>query len=200
MPRPAHRSYFHHRRAFFSAAMITAALLTACGSDDEAGAPHNDQDIEFARNMIPHHSQAVDMAELVPQRSDNAEVEAIADDIRSGQQPEIDRMNDFLRSWNESAVDATSGHDGHSGHSNSDMPGMMSEDALTSLEHSSGSAFDKSFLSMMVEHHQGAITMARAELDKGLDQSAKMLADSIIQAQQTEVTRMQELIPTITPS
>jgi len=74
------------------------------------------------------------------------------------------------------------------------MPGMMSEADMQGLANSSGAAFDRMWLTMMIEHHEGAISMAETELSDGESAEAKSLADDIIEGQQAEVTTMQGLL------
>ena len=77
------------------------------------------------------------------------------------------------------------------------MSGMMSPDQMRGLEVASGPAFDRAFLEMMIEHHTGAIEMARTELAQGQSPEAKQLAAAIIDAQQSEILQMQSMLARI---
>ena len=193
------------------AALVAAAALTlsACGNDDsdssgDAGSNHNKQDVAFATDMIPHHAQAVQMAEMAADRADSPEVKALAADIEAAQGPEIERMTGWLQAWGEEVPDTgnTSGngmdHDmgsmGGNDDSDNDMPGMMSTSDMDGLEAASGAEFDTMFLKMMIEHHQGAIEMAQTEQNDGENSDAIDLARTIESAQTTEIATMQALL------
>jgi len=74
---------------------VTALVLTGCS----APADHNDADVTFAQQMVPHHEQAVEMAAPTPRHTANAQVIALADGIRKAQQPEIDQLTAWLKEW-----------------------------------------------------------------------------------------------------
>ncbi|MFI6010104.1 DUF305 domain-containing protein [Streptomyces sp. NPDC051243] len=200
------------RRAGLVATAVTAALvLAACGSDngsdtgsgaqtpasasaeDTAGA-HNDQDVSFAQEMIPHHQQAIQMAKMASAQASSAEVKDLASRIEKAQDPEIETMSGWLESWGEDVPSSMPGmdHGGHSG--SSDMPGMMDTEDMDELMDASGKDFDTMFLTMMVEHHEGAVEMATTEKDKGQYGPAKKLADDIITAQTAEIEEMNKLL------
>ncbi|MGW0576566.1 DUF305 domain-containing protein [Streptomyces sp. NPDC002920] len=176
------------RCAALAAVAATATLLlTACG--DEAS-DHNAQDVSFAQGMIPHHRQAVEMADLAADRASSAEVKDLAARIEKAQDPEIAKMTGWLKSWDEKATSTGGGMEGmdHSGMS-SDMSADMGK-----LEKASGEAFDSEFLTMMIEHHEGAVTMAGTERDKGEDKAAKAMADDIVTGQSAEIAEMRKLL------
>jgi uncharacterized protein (DUF305 family) len=182
---------------------LTAAVgLAACGNDDDTNddatngdaTAHSVADVEFAQGMIPHHVQAVDMSALVPERSDMPEVLALAEEIQAAQQPEIDQMTQMLENWGEDVPDAD-GDDPHAGHGESDdMAGMMSDDDMADLEAASGSEFDRMWLTMMIEHHEGAISMSESVLADGTDSEVEELAAEIIEVQQEEIDVMRDLL------
>ncbi|MEU1570242.1 DUF305 domain-containing protein [Streptomyces collinus] len=200
------------RRAALGTTAVAAALvLAACGSDngsdtgsgtqtsasasaeDTAGA-HNDQDVSFAQDMIPHHQQAIQMSKMAASQASSAEVKDLAARIEKAQDPEIETMSGWLESWGEDVPSSMPGmdHGGHSG--SSDMPGMMDTEDMDELMEASGKGFDTMFLTMMVEHHEGAVEMATTEKDKGQYGPAKKLADDIITAQNAEIEEMDKLL------
>ena len=185
-------------RKTLTAALLAASLLilAACGSEDEnaSTAEHNDADVTFAQEMIPHHEQAIEMAALAETRADSQEVKDLAADIEAAQDPEIETMTGWLESWGEGVPDeGMSGMD-HGGMSSGDMPGMMSEDEMADLHGVSGPEFDQVFLTMMIEHHEGAIEMAQAEQSDGEFPDAIELAEDIETAQTAEIQTMQDLL------
>jgi uncharacterized protein (DUF305 family) len=187
------------------AALAAALFLSSCSSTDSDGdadheqpetpvitgqpAGYNADDVTFATNMIPHHQQAVELSALVPDRSANPELIALAEQISGAQQPEIDTMKVFLVQWNENP-DTNSGHAGHGG----TMQGMVDEATMTKLESLNGSEFDTLWLESMISHHQGAIEMAKAETANGENVDAKRLAQTIIDTQQAEIGQMKQML------
>lgn len=195
------------RRAALALAAAGAALvLAACGGDggdsghsghgatpsasaDATTASHNAQDVAFAQGMIPHHEQALDMARLAAGRASSARVKDLATRIEKAQDPEITTMTGWLRAWGEQVPSAGMDHTGHSG-----MAGMMADEDMTALEQATGQDFDTKFLTMMVEHHKGAVEMARTEKSKGVYGPAKRLADAVVTAQNAEIEEMRHLL------
>lgn len=178
-------------------AVVAASLLvlTACGNDDDASTDsHNDADVSFAQQMIPHHEQAIEMARLAGSRASSQEVKDLAADIEAAQEPEIRIMTDWLEEWGEDVpAEEMPGMD-HGGMSSGDMPGMMSEEDLAGLGSASGPKFDRMFLTMMIEHHEGAVEMARTEQADGENPDAIALAEDIESAQTEEIALMQDLL------
>ena len=198
------------RRKYLTAAtLVVAATLTlgACGGHDmssmsgtegsdsspssssDGTADFNDADVTFATDMIAHHRQAVEMAELAETRAESPEVKDLATQIMDAQDPEIETMAGWLTSWGEPVSDDMSGMD-----MSEDMPGMMSMEDMQELESLSGAAFDKQFLTMMIAHHEGAIEMAKTEQTDGQNSDAITLAEQIEEAQTTEITTMNDLL------
>ncbi|MFJ8015821.1 DUF305 domain-containing protein [Streptomyces sp. NPDC096339] len=207
------------RRTAAVVAVATASLvLAACGSgkDDTAGhgghgaqspsapasAPasasaaqgrHNAADTAFAKGMIPHHRQAVEMADLAPSRAGSAEVKQLAEQIKKAQDPEIKTLSGWLTSWGEQ-VPAEGAAD-HSGHGSGGAGGgMMTGDEMDQLKKASGKAFDTAFMQLMIKHHDGAVAMARTEKADGAFPEAKAMADAIITSQTAEIDRMKGLL------
>jgi uncharacterized protein (DUF305 family) len=174
-------------------AIVTAFLLTlaGCGNGegDSEAADHNQADVTFAQQMIPHHQQAIEMAGLAETRAASQEVKDLAADIEAAQGPEIESMTGWLEAWGEDVPD-----EGMSGMGDGDMAGMMSEDDMAGLEGSSGAGFDRMFLTMMIKHHEGAIEMAQTEQADGENPDAKALAEAIQAAQTQEIETMKELL------
>jgi uncharacterized protein (DUF305 family) len=197
------------RRATAVAAAATAALvLAACGGNgDDSGSGHNGHDaaspsasasaqqgehnaadVAFAQGMIPHHRQAIEMADLAVTRAESAEVRKLANEIKKAQDPEIKVLSGWLTSWGEQLPAEGAGHEGHA------MSGMMTAEEMKELESASGKAFDTAFLTMMVKHHEGAVAMAKTEQAGGTYQPAKDMAGQIITSQSAEITRMNTLL------
>jgi len=169
-------------------ALLLAALtfIAACTA---GAADHNESDVMFAQMMIPHHQQAVELADLALSSTSAARPEIIqlAQKIQAGQEPEIQQMTALLTKWNQPL-------DGHAamGHG-PEMEGMLSEQELIDLASLTGSAFDSAWIVAMIFHHQGAIAMAVTVNKDGISTEIKELATAIITAQQDEIETMQML-------
>lgn len=194
-----------------SAAALIGLLAAGCANDSgtpaasspsaattTASTEHNIADTQFAQQMIPHHRQAVQMADLAATRAGSAAVKALAAQIKTAQDPEIQIMSGWLTVWGEKVPQPGDdpGMGGMPGMDHGSMPGMMSSAEMARMASLQGAAFDKMFLTMMIAHHTGAITMARTEQDTGLNPDAKALAAKIEKAQTAEVTRMTGLMTT----
>lgn len=165
------------------------------GVDGAEGTEPNQADIEFTQAMIVHHEQAIEMSSLAEDRADAEEVRALATRIGEAQQPEIDRMQQWLEAWGEDAADAATDMD-HEGMDMGDdnSMGMMSGEDMERLEAASGSEFDVMFLEMMIEHHRGAIAMAREVQADGSHPDVLALADDVVADQEGEVEEMERLL------
>jgi uncharacterized protein (DUF305 family) len=193
-----------HRRTIRLAGVLLAgglALAACSGGDDQpassssvpADATYNTADVTFAQDMVPHHEQAVEMAELVPDRSTNPRVIDLAQRIEAAQGPEIDMLNGWLQDWGASSDEEAGGHSGMD-HSGMDHGGMMSEEDMSALEDASGIDFDRMWLQMMLEHHTGAVGMAQTEITDGEDADAVAMAQDIRDSQSAEITEMEQLL------
>lgn len=158
-------------------------------SSESAVADFNDADVAFATNMIPHHRQAVEMAELAETRAESQEVKDLAAQIKSAQDPEIETMTGWLTAWSQPLPEDMGGMD-----MSGSMPGMMSTEEMQNLEGASGAEFDQMFLTMMIKHHEGAIAMAGTEQTEGMNEAAIKLAGEIEEAQTSEIATIKKLL------
>lgn len=188
-------------------------LLAGCGDDEPAvdtqsgntRTDHNTADVAFASDMIQHHAQALAMVDVTVERDLDPEVAQLAEDIRAAQGPEIETMTDWLTQWGEpipaTVRDHVNTEDGdhdmeglEEDDTGMDMPGMMSDDDMAGLEAAGGAEFQDMFLTMMIEHHEGAIEMAQTEQEDGEYSPATSLAEEIEVAQAAEIETMQGLL------
>jgi uncharacterized protein (DUF305 family) len=189
------------------ALVFAATLVAGCGSNDDdnassstsasssaASADFNDADVAFAQGMIPHHEQAIEMAQLADTRATSPDVEELAARIEEAQGPEIETLQSWLEEWDEpeSADEDEGGMDHGDAPDTSD--GMMTHDDMTELEGADGAPFDEMFLTMMTEHHRGAIDMAQTEVDEGQNPDAVAMAEKIIADQTAEIDEMNKLL------
>ena len=195
-------------------AVVGALGLTACGSDKavspaavspaapapatQAPAPatatdaaFNDADVTFAQGMIPHHAQAIEMADIALESKAGAsqQVRDLATRIKGAQDPEIQLMTGWLTAWGQ-PMQADMG----TGHDMSTMDGMMSAAEMDTLGTVTSADFDKMWMEMMIRHHQGAIAMAQTVKAAGSSPDVLALADQVIAAQKAEITEMQALL------
>ena len=198
-----------------AATLTLTMLLAACGSSTPTStqptgstsasstaasaelAPGSASDIAFAQLIIPHHEQALQMADLAEKFAASPTVKAIAAQIKGAQTPEIERMTTWLTKWGQPTV-MPSSTDGSMG--GMDMGGMsadsglMSDNDITALTQARGTAFDRTWLLMMIAHHQSAIAMAEEVLATTTNPDVKALATTIQAGQTTEVSTMRQLL------
>ncbi|MBK8033090.1 MAG: DUF305 domain-containing protein [Chloroflexi bacterium] len=175
---------------------LLAALLALIILRPTAEPPANAAELGFARDMIVHHAQAVDMAMLLYDRTDNPDLKTIALDMALTQQAQLGQMQGWLSVWGEPIASAdlpmawmdmavSSGL----------MPGMATDDELASLRAADGSEADALFIPLMIAHHQGGVHMAQGLLARSDTPIVRRLAQSIIDAQQREIALLESLRP-----
>jgi uncharacterized protein (DUF305 family) len=191
--------------AAVAAAVTISGALGGCGtttapsssspsSSSAVGQTHNQADIAFAQDMIRHHAQAIAMSKMAAQQAGSPQVKELAARIQVEQQPEIDQLSGLLRAWNAPVPPMAGMGQGNMGSMGGAMPGMMTSGEMQQLGQATGAAFDRMFLQMMISHHQGAVMMAKTELNNGQNPDARQLAQRIIDAQQHEITEMRTLL------
>ena len=159
----------------------------------ETGTPKgNKADVAFMMGMIPHHQQAIEMADLaLADAADaGAAVKDLAARIKAAQGPEIEQMTAVLTEWGYGADLEHLGHMDGMSHGE----GMMTDEEMTALKAATGDAFDALWLDMMIRHHSGAINQAIVVQTDGSDAATKALADAVIATQQAEIAEMQALL------
>lgn len=178
---------------------LLLALTAACGTENTAQpstAPtsttseptgdHNRSDVEFATKMIPHHEQAIVVADLALERASSPEVSDLARRIKAAQEPELERLLALPILWGETATPGEGERDHDHSH-------LMTEETFQALQQSTGQAFDALWLQTMVEHHEGAAHMAEAQLRNGRNALASMYAQDIIDRHSKEIDEMRKL-------
>ena len=166
---------------------------TSTSSASSASASFNDADVAYARGMSMHHQQAVEMADILLAKDGvDSRVAKLARQIKKAQQPEIRQMSSWLDRW---GVGQGGGHGaGHGGmdHGGDDM-GMVSKQDIAKLEAADGPQGSRLFLDQMIEHHEGAVDMARDHVKHGKDAQALRLSRTVIKDQQAEIREMRDL-------
>lgn len=185
------------RVAAVGAVAAGALLLAACGSDDKsgsaAGGDFNDADVTFAQQMIPHHQQGLELAQLADGHAQDPEIKKLATAMKNDHDPEIRAMTGWLKAWGRPAgAEGMPGMD-HSGPGMA-MAGMTSPTDMRALSAKQGKEFDRAFATLMTAHYNGAIAMATAEQTGGKNADAKKLAETIVKNQPAEVREFQTIV------
>ncbi|GAB5412901.1 MAG: hypothetical protein Cons2KO_05040 [Congregibacter sp.] len=172
----------------------SARELSAQEAAEIAKSSYSPDDVRFMQDMIPHHNQAVQMAALVKERTNNPEVADIAGRIDASQADEIEFMKDWLASRGEPVPEATAHHAMHMAH---DMAGMASSEDMAKLAAAEGVVFDRLFLSLMIAHHEGAVTMVEDLLEQPGSAYDPVLLDftsDIVSDQTSEIAKMNAML------
>ncbi|WKT88888.1 DUF305 domain-containing protein [Microbacterium maritypicum] len=162
--------------------------MPGMGSSASPAADVNNADMQFTMMMIPHHEQAVEMADMILGKDGIDErVSTLAEQIKAAQGPEIELMESWLDDWGTPMGDM----DGM------DHGGMMSDTDMQALQDATGAEASRLFLEQMIVHHEGAIEMAQTEVDNGQNADVIALAENIIASQTTEITTMEDILATL---
>jgi uncharacterized protein (DUF305 family) len=173
--------------------------ISADEATELAAIGYGDADVTFMSDMIPHHHQALVMSRLVAERTGRNAMIELADRITATQKDEIAFMQDWLRERGEPVPDPT---DHAAMHTHHDMAGMASPEELEQLEAASGADFDRLFLELMIDHHQGAIEMVETLLDTRGSAQDPVLYEFVIDVlndQTAEIERMNAMLSGFSP-
>ena len=175
---------------------ILALSLSGCASASNKGMDHeghtaqasgdlSSDDVMFLQMMIPHHQQAIDISDLALTKSADAELLALAKDIRDEQAAEIVKMKAWLK---DAGADLEMGHSmDHS------MGGMLSDSELAALKAATGKSFDLLWLKGMTGHHDGAIDMA-AMIENAKNPEIKSFGQAIVSSQSEQNKQMAAML------
>ena len=215
-----------HTRAV-AATLLATAVLTACGGTnpgavqaapqpvsggpavpsgvakaraDSARYPYTAADVHFMSGMIGHHAQAIVMSRLVPTHGASASVRTLADRIINAQHDEIHTMQQWLGDRRQPVPEAKSGpmkmmmngmeHEML-------MPGMLTDDQMKQLDLARGAEFDRRFLTFMIQHHRGAVSMVKqlfGSYGAAQDETVFKFANDVNVDQSTEIARMEKML------
>ncbi|HEX4933103.1 MAG TPA: DUF305 domain-containing protein [Gemmatimonadaceae bacterium] len=155
-----------------------------------AGAPYTAADVEFMQGMIAHHAQAIHMSRMAEAHGANPRVLRLATKIDQSQVAEIRIMQQWLRSYEQEAPDTSSWRTMR-------MAGMLTESQLKELDAAKGVAFDRAFLVLMIQHHEGAIQMVKelfATPGAGQEVDVNVFANDVVSVQTAEIGVMREML------
>ena len=172
--------------------------LNAVEASRIAGTTHSPADTAFMRGMIHHHAQALEMVALVKDRTSNPEVIKAADRIRASQGDEMTFMREWLKARGERVDPPAAMPASHAGHDmagmvHGSMKGLATAPQMTALAAANGAVFDRQFLTLMIAHHEGAVTMVRdllASPGSAYDPALFEFTGDVRNEQQAEINRM----------
>ncbi|MBW3553788.1 MAG: DUF305 domain-containing protein [Gemmatimonadetes bacterium] len=192
------------------------STLERAARADSLRESYNQADVDFMQGMIHHHAQALVMSAMAPTHGASAPLRIMAARIINGQKDEIALMQRWLRERGEAAPavseDGTvsaggqtghaghgghGGHDAHAGHGASAMPGMLTSEQMARLDAARGEEFDRLFLTYMIQHHRGALTMVEdlfATYGAAQGDEIFKIASDISADQASEIDRMQRML------
>lgn len=194
----------------FSGAAVLMLLILAFNAGRVTATPalplETSADAGFARDMQAHHAQAVEMAMLVLDRTSEPDVKTMAYDIALTQQQQSGQMFAWLRDWDLPQTSQARPMDwmhagSHSVHTAASsgaeaepMPGLASKADMERLRAATGKDADAIFLTLMISHHRGGVTMAEAAVQRAATENVRSLATKMVAAQATEITAMQQML------
>ena len=191
---PATPPYRRALLALLAVLLLAAAALGGYRLGRAAGPAADSVDVGFARDMSLHHEQAVQMAALVYDRSDDPTIRSLAFDILTTQQGQIGIMSGWLDAWGRPWTSAGPRMAWMGMPTEGLMPGMATAEQLDALRAADGEAADVLFLQLMIPHHQGGVAMAEEAATRAGQEQVRLLATSMVEAQSLEVAYMTELL------
>jgi uncharacterized protein (DUF305 family) len=191
----------------------TAASTIARVRADSVSHPYIGADVDFMSHMIGHHAQALVMSSWAPTHGASPSVRILAERIINGQQDEIATMQRWLRDRGKPVPDARpmtmampmgDSTSGSSGHAMPEMlmPGMLTPAQMQQLDQAKGPEFDRLFLTFMIQHHRGAVSMVNdlfGTPGAARDETVFKFANDVNVDQTTEVARMTRMLAALPP-
>ena len=161
---------------------LAAALLSTTLTQQQTTGEteFNRADIMFMNMMIVHHDQAIEMADLAENRTNNTKILNLSEDIFEAQTSENQQMNEWMQQL------------GYNPGNHHKMAGMATEEEMNQLKNSKGTEFNQLFAELMIEHHEGGIAMAQNFKQSGQNQQLKEMQQQMIDAQKEEIDKMQK--------
>lgn len=180
--------------SFTALLVIVAVLAFWLGTRRSAAPGENSPEAGFARDMMMHHAQAVDMATLIRDRTEDPEMRQLALDIMLTQQAQIGQMQGWLAVWQYPIASTDPAMMWMDMPATGGMPGMATQAQLNELRDLQGVEADGLFLQLMIAHHRGGVLMGEAALERANSPEVRALAQSIVDAQTSEIAAMQDLL------
>jgi len=179
------------------AGQTTPATATASTTMPPLGTePHNNADVWFVRHMIPHHRQAIEMSDiLLAKQGIDPRVTELANNFKAAESPEIQQMQDWLKQWGEPMPAMTPGD--MQGPAHGGVIGQLSERELNALGEADGADASRLFLTQMIAHHEGALSVAQTEIEEGQYPPAVVMARSIASTQLQEIDTIKGILASL---
>lgn len=155
---------------------------------------NNSAEAGFSRDMIVHHAQAVEMSEIVRDRTENDRIKTLATDIALTQQAQIGQMQGWLNLWDLPVAGPEPAMAWMGMSQDGMMPGMAAQDKINQLSTLPPDEANRLFLQLMIPHHEAAIPMSEAVLDDTDNPVVENFANAVITSQQAEIEIMQDML------
>jgi uncharacterized protein (DUF305 family) len=189
----------YKHRGWVAAALLALMIFVAgCSSDagstaaDSASSTFNEADVKFAQTMIPHHEQAVEMADaILAKQGVSPEITQLAQQVKDAQVPEVEALKGFLAVWEQPLIPdhSSEAHEDHWA-----AEGILTPEEMQALNAAGIAKAQRLFLKGMIKHHKGAVAMVQDEIDNGANPDAVKLAQAIKDGQTAEIRTMQTLL------
>ena len=162
-------------------ALVIGAVLTlvSCGGS-ESGTALTGVDRLFVAEMVPHHHLGMDLIDQATRRVDDTRVRRLVFEMSAYHQSELNQLHSWAEEWNVVPAE--------------DFPGRINTDRLAELAELSGTAYDRRWLEVMIEHHEGAIEIARRQMTSGSDDRSIEMAESVREVQTKDIEEMSSLL------
>jgi uncharacterized protein (DUF305 family) len=192
-----------HRASVTTSPEPATSSVAAQVKADSIRHPYTQADVDFMSHMIGHHAQALVMSGWAPSHGASQSVMILAERIINAQQDEIASMQRWLGDRGKPVPQPGSGMT-MPGHAHHDMlmPGMLTEAQMQQLDRARGPEFDRLFLTFMIQHHKGAVSMVKdlfGTTGAARDETVFKFANDVSVDQTTEVARMQRMLAALPP-
>ncbi|TDD40726.1 DUF305 domain-containing protein [Nonomuraea terrae] len=169
-------------------AVLVLLLSVACGQAESAekAEPVNADDVMFVQMMVQHHRQGIEIARIGASRTADPEVKTLTAAIETTQQDEVEMMLRWLHDWDQPLTAASAAHDHHGG-----MP-ETDRQRLQQLRKSQN--FDYDLLTVLIEHQDGAVTMAADEVTRGANPAVQQWAAQVQTSRRAQIAMMTDLL------
>ena len=154
-------------------------VLSSCGGTASKTAP-TDVDELFVAEMIPHHHLGMELIDQATRRVDDTRVRRLVFEMSTYHQSELDQLHDWAAEWNVSAA--------------TDFPGRIDAVRLAELAALSGADYDRRWLELMIEHHEGALDIAQRQIDRGSVDASIDMATAVRDVQTKDIEEMENLL------
>lgn len=165
-------------RRSFLAVVPTLAVLTSCGSAGPSAA-----DRLFVAQMIPHHHLGMEMIDQATRHVEDTRLRRLVFEMGSYHAAELDQLHEWAKEWGVESADR--------------FPGEIAKTELADLAVLVGREYDRRWLELMIEHHEGALEISARQMQEGSNDESIEMAESVLEMQQREIREMRVLLPAV---